>query len=71
MFIYLKKLFFILYLNISLLIALIIVIQNSSNKNKVNLIFRDSIELPLSFVIGTSFICGSFTSGLINTFLKK
>ena len=67
----LKKLIFALYLNISLLIALIIVIQNSSNKNKVNLIFKDTIELPLSFIIGSSFIVGSFNSGLVNIFLKK
>tara|TARA_B100000963_G_C22391867_1_gene564860 strand:+ start:442 stop:657 length:216 start_codon:yes stop_codon:yes gene_type:complete len=71
MFISIKKLIFTLYLNISLVVALIIVIQNSSNKYKVNLFLKDSIELPLSFVIGSSFICGSFTSGLMNVILKE
>tara|TARA_B100000963_G_C22281467_1_gene517312 strand:- start:10 stop:225 length:216 start_codon:yes stop_codon:yes gene_type:complete len=71
MFISIKKLIFTFYLNISLLVALIIVIQNSSNKYKVNLIFMDSIELPLSFIVGSSFICGSFTSGVFNIILKK
>ena len=71
MFISIKKLIFTFYLNISLLIALIIVIQNSSNKHKVNLILMDSIELPLSFIIGSSFICGSLTSGLSSIIYKK
>tara|TARA_Y100000589_G_C26580911_1_gene398329 strand:+ start:91 stop:306 length:216 start_codon:yes stop_codon:yes gene_type:complete len=71
MFISIKKLIFTVYLNISLVVALIIVIQNSSNKYKVNLFLKDSIELPLSFVIGSSFICGSFTSGLMNVILKE
>ena len=67
----LKKLIFTIFLNSSLLIALIFLIQNSSNKTKVNLIFKDSVELPLSFILGTSFISGSFTSGLINVMYKK
>ena len=41
-------------------------IQNSSNKNKVDLIVNETIELPISFIIGTSFITGSF----IGSFLK-
>ena len=71
MLVYFKKLIFTLFLNSSLLIALIFLIQNSSNKTKVNLIFRDSVELPLSFILGTSFISGSFISGLVNVMYKK
>ena len=67
----LKKLIFTIFLNSSLLIALIFLIQNSSSKTKVNLIFKDSVELPLSFILGTSFIIGSFTSGLVNVIYKK
>ena len=66
-----KKLIFTLSLNFSLLMALILVIQNSSNKIKVNLILRDTVELPLSFIVGSSFICGSITSGLISIIYKK
>ena len=71
MFISLKKLIILLSINFSLLIALILVIQNSSNKIKVNLIFKDSIELPLSFILGSSFISGSLTSGLVSIIYKK
>ena len=67
----LKKLIFTIFLNSSLLIALIFLIQNSSSKTKVNLIFKDSVELPLSFILGTSFISGSFISGLVNVIYKK
>ena len=44
----------------SCLFALLIVgIQNSSNKNKVDLLINETIELPISFVVGSSFILGS------------
>ena len=44
----------------SCLFALLFVgIQNSSNKNKVDLLINETIELPISFVVGSSFILGS------------
>ena len=61
-----KKLFFTLVLNSSLFLILIIVIQNSSNKIKVNLLINESIKLPISFIIGTSFITGSIAGSLLN-----
>ena len=67
----LKKLIFTFYLNFFLIIALILVIQNSSNKSKVNLLFKESVELPLSFIIGSSFISGSLSSGLLIVIYKK
>tara|TARA_Y100000991_G_C21862492_1_gene301518 strand:- start:183 stop:347 length:165 start_codon:yes stop_codon:yes gene_type:complete len=39
---------------------LFIGIQNSSNKSKVNLLINETIELPISFLVGSSFIFGSF-----------
>ena len=54
-----KKLFLNFTFNLSLFLILIIGIQNSSNKSKVNLIIDESIKLPISFIIGTSFISGS------------
>ena len=44
---------------------LIVGIQNSSNNSRVNLLIKKTINLPISFIIGTSFISGS----LIGTFL--
>ena len=54
-----KKLFFTAIFNSCLFALLFIGIQNSSNKSKVDLIIRESIELPISFIVGSSFILGS------------
>ena len=54
-----KKLFFTAIFNTFLFFLLIIGIQNSSNKSKVNLLINETIELPISFVVGSSFILGS------------
>ena len=63
----LKKIFFTISFNISLFLMLMIGIQNSSNTRKVNLILSETISLPISFIIGVSFISGSLTASLITT----
>ena len=65
MFFELKKFLFNISVNITLFFMLIIGIQNSSNKAKVNLLINDTIHLPISFIIGTSFISGSLIGGFI------
>ncbi len=60
-----KKLIFIFTFNFSLLLVLIMGIQNSSNKKSVNLVINETINLPISFIIGISFISGSLTSNLL------
>jgi len=69
----LKKIVFLVTYNFSLFLLLMIGIQNSSNKIKINLISSETIRLPVSFIIGLSFIGGSLTGGLlnINSFGKK
>ena len=62
----LKKLFFITTFNFSLFLILMIGIQNSTNKKKVNLIIRESVSLPISFIIGVSFISGSITGSILS-----
>ena len=62
----LKKLFFAIIFNSSLFLILMIGIQNSSSQKKVNLIIKQTIRLPVSFIIGTSFICGSLTGSILN-----
>ena len=52
-------------------VLLFIGIQNSSNKIKVNLISTETIKLPVSFIIGLSFIGGSITGSFINLSLLK
>ena len=56
---FIKKLFFSSVFNSCLFVLLFIGIQNSSNKSKVNLLVNETIELPISFVVGSSFILGS------------
>ena len=60
-----KKVIFSLIFNSTLLLMLIIGIQNSGNKNKVNFILNESVELPVSFIIWISFISGSILGSLI------
>ena len=61
-----KKLFLAVIFNSCLFVVLFIGIQNSSNKSKVNLFIDETIELPISFIVGSSFILGSiFGSSLI------
>lgn len=60
----LKKIFFTITLNSCLFFILIIGIQNSSNKGKVNLLIDETIEFPIGFIIGSSFISGSILGSL-------
>ena len=56
-----KKISLIVLFNSFIFIIMLISIQNSNYKSKVNLIFFETINLPLSFIIGSSFILGSLT----------
>ena len=60
-----KKLFLSAIFNSCLFIALFAGIQNSSNKSKVDFLIDETIELPISFILGSSFIVGS----ILGTFL--
>ena len=62
----LKKIIHSLTFNTCLFFLLLIGIQNSSNKSKVNFLINETVKLPISFIIGKSFICGS----LIGSFLS-
>ena len=61
-----KKLFFTAIFNTSLFLTLFFSIQNSSNKSKVTLLNFETIELPISFIVGSSFILGSLLGNFIN-----
>ena len=60
-----KKFLLAVIFNSCLFVILFVGIQNSSNKNKVDLLIDETIELPVSFIVGTSFIVGS----IIGSFL--
>ena len=61
----LKKFLFIFLYNFSLFLLLMIGIQNSVIRKKVNLLINETIALPISFILGVSFISGSLTSNLL------
>ena len=61
----LKKITYTIIFNLSLFIILMIGIQNSSEKRKVNFIIGETVSLPKSFIIGISFIGGSITASLL------
>ena len=63
---FIKKLFYSVIFNSCLFAILFIGIQNSSNKSKVNFLINETIELPISFVVGSSFILGS----ILGTFIE-
>ena len=62
----LKKIIFTTTYNSCLFLLLIIGIQNSSNKSKINFLINETVKLPISFIIGVSFIGGS----VLGSFLK-
>ena len=71
MFLLLKKIIFAITFNSSLFIFLMVGIQNSSNKTKVNLLIGESVKLPISFVVGMSFIAGSLTGSFLRIDLSN
>ena len=62
-----KKSLFTLIFNFSLFLILMIGIQNSYSKKKVNLIIGETVNLPIGFIVGISFIGGSITASLLET----
>ena len=66
----LKKLIFTITFNLSLFLLLIIGIQNSSNKGKINFLIDETLELPRSFIIGSSFIGGSILGSFFSISLQ-
>ena len=66
-----RKIFLGLIFNTSLFALLIIGIQNSANKSEVNLIFEETVQFPISFIVGNSFIAGSILGSLLTLNLNK
>tara|TARA_B100000575_G_C22720929_1_gene433467 strand:- start:158 stop:376 length:219 start_codon:yes stop_codon:yes gene_type:complete len=66
-----RRLLITISINSLLFILLIVGIQNCSDKKKVNLLINSSIELPIGFIVGTSFIAGSFLGGILTSISPK
>ena len=66
-----KKLLHSAIFNSCLFLLLFIGIQNSSNKSKVDFLINETIELPISFIVGSSFILGSILGSFIDFKVNK
>ena len=66
-----KKTFLATIFNSCLLIFLFIGIQNSSKESKIDLLIDETIELPISFIVGSSFILGSILGSFLGFHIKK
>ena len=62
----LKKIFVNFTINLSFFLMLLLGIQNSSEKRKVNFLMNETVKLPVSFIVGISFISGSLSGGLLS-----
>ena len=60
-----RKLVYTLILNLAFFLILMTAIQNSSNKRKVNFLVSETIRLPISFIVGISFIGGSIAGSFL------
>ena len=67
----LKKIIFATTFNACLFLLLMIGIQNSNKENKVNFLINETVNLPISFIIGSSFIGGSIVGSFFNLNLTK
>ena len=61
----LKKSVYVFTFNLTLFLILMIGIQNSSTKRKVNLLRTQTVSLPVGFIVGISFISGSLVGCLL------
>ena len=56
--------------NLFLMIFLLLSIQNNHEKRKISFLKVETIEMPISFIVGTSFIIGSLTGNIICSIVK-
>ena len=66
-----KKLFYSVSFNSCLFLMLIVGIQNSSEKSKIYFFNNETVKLPIGFILGTSFISGSFLGSFIKINFDK
>jgi len=68
---FIRKLTLAVIFNSFLFLILFIGIQNSSKKSKVDLLIDETIELPISFIVGSSFILGSIFGNFLVLDINK
>ena len=66
-----RRVLFTLLFNSCLFLLLVIGLQNTLNKSKVDFLLDETVELPIGFIVGASFINGSFLASLLNLKFRK
>mgnify|MGYP001268379034 CR=1 FL=1 len=59
-----------IFFNFLLLAAIILGIQNSNEREKIRFIKYESFQMPISLIVGTSFVSGSLFANFFLTILK-
>ena len=59
-----------LLINSLILFLLLVAIQNNHEKKIIKIFQVETIELPISFILGSSFITGSLYGNLVFSILK-
>ena len=59
-----------IFINLIFLMFLLIGIQNSYESKKIKFLHLESAEIPISFIVGSSFITGSLIGNFIFSALK-
>ncbi len=59
-----------IFFNFLLLAAIILGIQNSNEREKIRFIKYESFQMPISLIVGTSFVSGSLFANIFITILK-
>ena len=68
-----RKVIHTIIFNLSMFLLLMIGIQNSAEQGKVKFMIGETVSLPVSFIIGMSFISGSLSASLfkIDSYTKQ
>ena len=58
------------FLNLVLLTVLMIGIQNNHEKKTIDFLIFKTIDLPIGFIVGASFIFGSLSGNFYNSMIR-
>ena len=62
--------FYSFFLNLVLFTVLMIGIQNNHEKKSIDFLILKTIDLPIGFIVGSSFILGSLSGSIFYSIIK-
>ncbi len=66
------RIFFLnLIVNLTILTLVFLGVQNAHKKNAIKFLFYKSIDMPLGFILGISFITGTSTGSTLTNIYRK